>query len=117
RLVNGAIVFPTSSIHAPSRTGLPKTIRRSYRGQADYFGVYCPQTDKVYLVPVDEVGVNGVLLRVDPPKNNQHSRIRWAKDYGIGAVAQLGARQSGTLEVTGSIPVGSTKGEKTLWEL
>ncbi len=108
RLVKGAILFPTSSFHAPSRTGLEKTDRRPYREQVDFFGVYCRQTEQVYLVPVADVRDNWGSMRVCPPKNNQKTRIRWASQYEIGAVAQLGARQSGTLEVTGSIPVGST---------
>ena len=56
-----------------------------------------------------------VHLRLGPTRNNQAQRIHWAEDYdfaarlrSLGAVAQLGERQSGTLEVTGSIPVGST---------
>ncbi len=108
RLVKGAIVFPTSSIHAPSRTGLPKTVWRSYRGEIDAFGVYCPATGTIYLVPVEDVPENGALLRFSPPKNGQKTHIRWAKQYENGAVAQLGAREAGSLEVTGSIPVGST---------
>jgi|GEM_PF-3241534 hypothetical protein len=32
----------------------------------------------------------------------------FARVFIVGAVAQLGARQSGTLKVTGSIPVSST---------
>lgn len=108
RLVKGAIVFPTSSIHAPSRTGLVKTIRRSYRGQIDAFGVFCPQTGTIYLVPVKDVSDNGGMLRYLPPENGQKTRIRWAERYQIGAVAQLGERKAGSLEVTGSTPVGST---------
>ena len=54
-------------------------------------------------------------LRTSPTVNNQRRRINWADDFDFGArlgiprgaVAQLGERQSGTLEVTGSIPVGS----------
>jgi hypothetical protein len=90
RLVNGVILFPTSSFHAPSRTRLQRTIRRSYQGEVDFFGVYCPQTGKVYLVPVKDLGNNGAFLRVDPPKNNQQSRIRWAAPYEIGTIPQLG---------------------------
>src|SRR5947209_19864268 len=31
--------------------------RRDYRGQIEYFAVYSPDTQKVYLVPVDHVPV------------------------------------------------------------
>ena len=47
-------------------------------------------------------------------RNNQRLGSNWAKDVefaryteSLGAVAQLGERQLGMLEVTGSSPVGS----------
>src|SRR5262249_59625863 len=89
RIVRGAIGFPTSSMHAPSRTGLEKTTRRSYRGQVDLFGVYCPENGKVYLVPVGEVPENWGWLRLVPPRNNQRKLVRWACDYEIGARVQF----------------------------
>ena len=106
RLYRGTLSFATCSVDSRSVKG--RTIRRGYRGQIDYFGVYCPANRKVYLVPVNDVPANNAFLRIDPPKNGQKTGIRWARDYEIGAVAQLGARQNGILEVTGSIPVGST---------
>jgi hypothetical protein len=55
-----------------------------------------------------------VQLRIRPPRNNQRKGIKWVDEFAFeatlgrpGAVAQLGERESGTLEVTGSIPVGS----------
>ena len=41
---------------------------RHYRGQCDYFAVYCEELDKVYLVPVDQVGVTRANLRLVPAK-------------------------------------------------
>jgi hypothetical protein len=56
--------------------------------------VYCPQTDKVYLVPIDDTaGDRETSLRVDPPRNGQRSNIRWAKAYELSALRQ----QSGVL--------------------
>lgn len=57
--------------------------RRDYRGQVDYFAVYCPETDKVYLVPVEDVGTNEGSLRVEPTLNEQQKGVRWAVDYEI----------------------------------
>ena len=37
-----------------------------------------------------------------------------AKRIGCGAIAQLGERYNGIVEVTGSIPVGSTNNKKGL---
>lgn len=56
---------------------------RQYRGQCDYFAVYCEKLDKIYLIAVDEVGTTTANLRLTPPKNNQVKNIRWAKDYEL----------------------------------
>jgi len=84
RLRSGAIRFNTCSntYHHPNNRGT-KTYRHSYVGQADVFGVYCPDTDGVYLVPVDHVGHNAAALRIDPTLNNQMKGVRWAVDYQL----------------------------------
>jgi hypothetical protein len=84
RLRNGAIRFNTCSVdyHHPSNRGT-KPYRHHYRGVADFFGVYCPDTGAVYLVPVDEVGLRIGYLRVDLSKNNQRKKVRWAKEYEV----------------------------------
>ncbi len=56
---------------------------RHYRGQCDYFAVYCEQLNKVYLIPVDQVGTTRAHLRLAPAKNNQEKNVRWAKDYEL----------------------------------
>lgn len=64
-----------------NRTG-GRSQRRGYVGDAEYFGVYCEELHKVYLVPVDLVPYTGeVHLRVMPSKNNQTKKVIWAKDY------------------------------------
>ncbi len=66
-----------------NRTG-GRTGRRGYIGDAEYFGVYCEELNKVYLVPVDIVPYAGeVHLRVQPSKNNQTKKVIWACDYEI----------------------------------
>ena len=57
--------------------------RRSYRGLADIFGVYFPQTDSVYLVPINEVAESKGWLRVEPARNNQKRGVRFASDFEI----------------------------------
>jgi len=58
--------------------------RRGYFGDAEYFGVYCMELNKVYLVPVDiATYASEVSLRFDPPKNNQSKKIIWARDYEV----------------------------------
>ena len=56
---------------------------RHYRGQCDYFAVYCEEFDKVYLVPVDQVGTTSAALRLTTRKNNQEKNTLWAKDYEL----------------------------------
>ncbi len=84
RLRNGAILFAacSSNYHHPNNQGT-KLYQHPYRGQADLFSVYCPDTEAVYLIPVDDVGMRRVALRVTPPRNNQAKKIRWAKDFEI----------------------------------
>ncbi|MGH9198272.1 MAG: group I intron-associated PD-(D/E)XK endonuclease, partial [Acidimicrobiia bacterium] len=84
RLRKGAIVFATcsTSYHHPNNRGMV-AYKHCYRGQADLFGVYCPETDAIYLVPVSEVGTTTAALRVESTRNNQSKKIRWASDYEV----------------------------------
>ncbi len=61
------------------------TKRRSYHGIAEQFGVYSPDTGKVYMVPVSESGTKGaeMKLRLMPTRNGQEKHVRWAKDYAL----------------------------------
>jgi hypothetical protein len=61
-----------------------------YTTDADYFGVYCPQTHEVYLVPVSDVPEGSANLRIDAPMNNQAKGIRWAKSYVISTSVRKG---------------------------
>ena len=61
-----------------------RTKKRGYIGDAEYFGVYCQELNKTYLIPVDLFPhVVEVHLRVMPSKNNQEKKIIWAQDYEI----------------------------------
>lgn len=67
----GAIEFNTQSAE------------QDYLGQVDIFGVYCPANGKVYMVPVGEVATSKGYLRLEPAKNNQKTKICWAKNYEL----------------------------------
>ena len=73
-LRKGAVVFNTKSL---TRGNIPIP----YDGDADFFGVYCPDTDEVYLVPVEGAARSKGSLRVEPAKNNQTKGVLYAKDY------------------------------------
>ena len=77
-LKKGTILFSPCSVNNKTQ------IKEGYRGQADYFGVYCPDVDECFLVPVDRVPITGyATLRWDPVKRQSLEKIRWAKDYFI----------------------------------
>ena len=78
RYRNGVVRFNACSVYWWNRTK-----KRYTREEIDYFAVYCEYTNKVYLVPVEDVGIDQGLLRVEPTANNQVKGVRWAKDYEI----------------------------------
>jgi hypothetical protein len=91
RLRRGAVVFNVCSTygHHPN----PQIRKRTYEGEVEYFGVYCPDNGGVYLIPISDLAVRSHgSLRVDTPRNNQCERVRWARDYEIGTVAIGGLR-------------------------
>jgi hypothetical protein len=55
-----------------------------YAGQIEAFAVYCPQNDRVYLVPIEAVPCPTLArMRLDPPRNGQVMHIRWARDFEL----------------------------------
>lgn len=61
---NTALIFNTSIKNVTGNHRQP----RNYRGQCDFFAAYCEELNKVYLVPVDDVGAISANLRLAPPK-------------------------------------------------
>lgn len=58
---------------------------RSYSSdEIDSFGVYCPDTERCYLVPIDICPKTTCSLRLKPGHNNGHPQ-RMAEDYEIKA--------------------------------
>ena len=100
-----------------SRRSSAGFVKRVYEyGEVDAFAAYCPDEDRCYFLPVDEVGIRSTIaLRLAPARNNQSAGIHWARDFDFaarldqrGAIAQLGERLHGMQEVAGSSPAGST---------
>ena len=104
RVKNGVLLF---NAYSQSGNG---SVKMNYRGLADLFAVLNPESDKVYLLPVDDVGVTVVSLRLNPPGNKQVQGIRWAESYLLKSVV-LSASSSvvehlvPNQRVAGSIPV------------
>lgn len=85
RLRGGAVWFKTASNY--SHHPRPRASTRSYHGEIDYFGVYCPDNGAVYLIPFDAApNRSSAALRVEPSLNGQEKRIRHAADYEIARV-------------------------------
>src|SRR5205085_1552655 len=90
-LENGAVFFRTSSsyYHHPN----PSVPAKHYLGQVDCFAVYCRATSGVYLVPIADLSPQWQgALRIDPPRNNQRRRVRFAAGYEVGRVTIEGLR-------------------------
>jgi hypothetical protein len=50
--------------------------------EVDAIAAFSPDTQKCYLIPIEEVaGRRALYLRLDPTKNNQALRVKWAADY------------------------------------
>jgi hypothetical protein len=79
RFRGGAVVFKTMSSYAHHKSAQVK--RRGYQGEIDYFGVHCPETGGVYLVPIHDVPGSDGRLRVDPALNGQHEGVHPAEQY------------------------------------
>ena len=83
RLRQGSIHFNLYTM--AQRSGDKQHTRQCYGDRVDFYGVYCPDTEKTYLVPHGAVCTSKALgmLRVNPPANNQVKRIRWASNYEL----------------------------------
>jgi hypothetical protein len=55
-----------------------------YEGQVDEFGVYSPDTNLVYLIPVTGLPSRACFLRLAPAVNGQASGVRWAQEFVLG---------------------------------
>jgi len=77
------ILFNTCSNHYAYTWQKNTMARRHYRGDVDYFAVYSPDLDKVFLIHINQVGVNSASLRLVPSKTSNQYDVRMAQDYEI----------------------------------
>jgi hypothetical protein len=77
RFRSGAVQYNACS----NAEGVGKPV--SYHGHADALGIYSPDLDRCYLIPIEECGRSEGRLRVDPPRNNQVSGVRWASAFEL----------------------------------
>ena len=101
RIRNGAIAFKVCSSYAHHPN--PKSRFRPYGNEVDFFGVYCTDNGGVYLVPSSEISNRfQVLLRLEPPRNAQRLRVRFAAAYEIGRIPPLTAEPGARAGASGS---------------
>jgi hypothetical protein len=81
RVRGGVIMFSCCSTHGHRRTGNLAT--RPYTGQIELLAVYCPDTEKVYVVPEADLTRTKIQLRLVAPRNNMTKTIRWASKYEL----------------------------------
>ena len=84
-------------------------IRGTYStDEVDAIAAYCMGNDTCYLLPLALFGSQVALyLRLSAARNNQRRLVHWAEHYHLGAIAQLGERDTGSVEVVGSSPTSS----------
>jgi PD-(D/E)XK endonuclease len=57
--------------------------------EIDAVAAYSPHLNRCFLLPINQVECRKAIhLRLDPTKNNQAERIKWARDYEFPAVMQ-----------------------------
>lgn len=81
RLRNGRVVYSTQSVR--SNTRVAKC--RPYTGEVEVLIVYCPELDRIYVVPIGDAPRTKGSLRVSETANGQAKGIRWAADYELPA--------------------------------
>jgi hypothetical protein len=80
RIRAGVVMFNCCSTHGHRRKALQT---RPYLGQIDLLAVFCPENEKVYIMPESELTRSKIQLRLVAPRNNMVKTIRWASDYEL----------------------------------
>lgn len=87
RLRNGCVLFAAQRI-----SGHHGTKRRRYEeSEFDVYAVYCPDNDRVYVVPRLGDLAEG-RLRVSNTRNNQKLNVRWAGEFEFEAYLKNAGR-------------------------
>ena len=83
---NGSVVVQNVAA-VTATTPTRRSDSRPYDGEVDEFGVFCPDSASVYLIPIEDVPTDCIAhLRVDAASKTQARRIRRAAAYEIARV-------------------------------
>jgi hypothetical protein len=106
RRKQGVVVIDTSTRRLTPHGYVQTTYARD---EIEGVAAYCQELERCFFLPISVVaGRRGFHLRLVPAVNNQEIAINWAAEYEFGAIAQLGERDTGSVEVVGSSPTSST---------
>jgi hypothetical protein len=75
--------FNGYSLLMKGQKGRSESKRMSYENDVDFFAVYSPDTQKVYLLPITHVKNTENCLRLIPTGNNQEKNVRYAAEYEL----------------------------------
>jgi hypothetical protein len=67
RLRNGCVIFRAQSIRSNTR----EAMIRDYKEDVDLFAIHCPDTDGIYVVPIEDATRTQGTLRIEPTSNGQ----------------------------------------------
>lgn len=75
-----------------NRRGPKGYVRTKYTAnEIDAVAAYCPSLDECFYIPIERIaGMSAMHLRLGPARNGQRAALNFARDYRLGAVAQLG---------------------------
>ena len=77
----GVLIFNTANTVSRARG---REIRKQYTSdEIEFFGIYSPDTQECYLIPVENAPMGHGQLRIAPTKNNQEKNVVWAKNYAL----------------------------------
>jgi PD-(D/E)XK endonuclease len=77
------IRFAVASLNYHTKAGKTTHGRKDYQGEVDYFTVFSPDTEKVYLIPISHTGKTEMMLRLVPAKNSNGYGVKMAADYEL----------------------------------
>ena len=80
----GTIQFETVSTKARS----DGYVRDDYTGKIDFFAVFAPTLEEVYLVSIEDAAKGKMEIRFEEPANNQWAGINWHEDYLLDTVLE-----------------------------
>jgi hypothetical protein len=63
------------------REALPYKVRAYHHNEVDFFAVYYPPADSIYVLPHADCARGFGSIRLDHALNGQRKHIKWARDY------------------------------------